>query len=58
MVNCHNLLAYMCELYEHEQLPLLLIADIHGKEKAVKTVFAQRCMMIAISARMIHDLQY
>lgn len=48
----------MCELYDHEQLPLLLIADIHGKDKAVKSVFALRCMMIAIAAKMIHDLEY
>ena len=48
----------MCELYDHEQLPLLLIADLHGKEKAVKSIFARRCMMIAISAKMIHDLEY
>lgn len=48
----------MCELFEREQMSLLLIADIHGKDKAVKSVFAQRCMMIAISAKMIHDLKY
>jgi hypothetical protein len=29
----------MCELYEYEQLPLLLIADLHGKEKALKAVY-------------------
>lgn len=58
MVNCHNLLAYMCELFEREQLPLLLIADLHGKEKALKSVFARRCMMISIAGKMIHDLEY
>ena len=58
MVNCHNLLAYMCELFEHEQLGLLVVANLHGTEKATKSVFARRCMMISIAGKMIHDLEY
>lgn len=58
MVNCHNLLAYMWKLYDHEIDGAFLVYRFHGKEKAVKSIFALRCMMIAISAKMIHDLEY
>lgn len=58
MVNCHNLLAYFCELYNDEQVGMFLVAHFEGKTKALKSVFAMRCMMISISAKMVHDLQY
>ena len=48
----------MWELYDHEIDGAFLVYRLHGKEKAVKSIFALRCMMIAISAKMIHDLEY
>lgn len=58
MVNCHNLLAYMCEQYNDDEIGMFLVYHFEGKQKALESVFARRCMMIAISAKMIHDLQY
>ena len=58
MCNTHNLLAYCCELFEYEKLPFALCVDLHGFEKAKKSVFARRIMMYSIAAHMIINGNY
>lgn len=58
MCNTHNLLAYLCELFEYEKVPFALCAHLHGYEKAKQTVFARRMMMYSIAGVMIIDGNY
>lgn len=58
MCNTHNLLAYCCELYEYERLPLALCANLYGFNAAKKSVFATRVLMYSIAAHMIIRGEY
>lgn len=58
MCNAHNLVAYCCELFEYERLPLALIADLYGFETAKKSVFATRLLMYSIAGNMILRGEY
>lgn len=58
MCNAHNLVAYCCELFEYDSLPLSICAHLHGSETAKKSVFATRILMYSIAAKMILDGEY
>ena len=58
MCNAHNLVAYCCELFNYDSLPLALCNHLHGFETAKKTVYATRILMYAIAARMILNGEY
>ena len=58
MCNAHNLVAYCCELFNYDSLPLSLCVHLHGFEKGKKSVFATRILMYSIAAKMILDGEY
>lgn len=58
MCNAHNLVAYCCELFEHDKLPIALCNYLYGFETFKKSVFATRILMYSIAARMILDGEY
>lgn len=58
MCNAHNLVAYCCELFNYDSLPLSLCTRLYGFETAKKSVFATRILMYSIAAKMILDGEY
>ena len=58
MCNTHNLLAYCCELFEYEKLPLSICVELYGFESAKHSAFAMRMLMYSIAANMILRGEY
>ena len=58
MCNAHNIVAYCCELWEYEKMPLYMIYKYHGYKEAVQSCFMIRSLMYSIAARMVLDGEY